>query len=113
MVISLPSARRPRCAAPSRLRRFLLRLKWPGKASARSGKTRRSRRFGSNEGPRPREICRWRCKLKRTLAQWTRRVVLPELAQLFGENDQSPWITRDRKLAEAMRIAEALLFAAA
>jgi segregation and condensation protein B len=38
---------------------------------------------------------------------------LPELAQLFAENDQSPWITRERKLAEAMRIAEALLFAAA
>jgi segregation and condensation protein B len=38
---------------------------------------------------------------------------LPELAQLFAENDQSPWMTRDRKLAQAMRIAEALLFAAA
>jgi segregation and condensation protein B len=38
---------------------------------------------------------------------------LAELAQLFAEIDQSQWLTRDSNLAEAMRIAEALLFAAA
>jgi segregation and condensation protein B len=38
---------------------------------------------------------------------------LAELAQLFAEIDQGQWVTRDAGLAEAMRIAEALLFAAA
>ncbi len=38
---------------------------------------------------------------------------MTELAQLFAEIDQSQWMTRDSSLAEAKRIAEALLFAAA
>ena len=38
---------------------------------------------------------------------------MPELAELFAETDQIQVMTRDGKLAEAMRIAEALLFAAA
>jgi segregation and condensation protein B len=37
---------------------------------------------------------------------------LPELAQLFPEIDQGQMLNRDGSLAEAMRIAEALLFAA-
>ena len=38
---------------------------------------------------------------------------MAELAQQFAEIDQSQWLTCDSNLAEAMRIAEALLFAAA
>ncbi len=38
---------------------------------------------------------------------------MPELAELFVETDQNRVMTCDSKLAEAMRIAEALLFAAA
>jgi segregation and condensation protein B len=38
---------------------------------------------------------------------------LPELAELFVETDQNQATARDSKFAEAMRIAEALLFAAA